>query len=33
MLFDAHRLPLEAYTTFQAKKDGMVKTLLQPAAA
>ncbi len=35
--FATHRLPLdaapEAYATFQAKKDGMVKTLLQPAAA
>jgi threonine dehydrogenase-like Zn-dependent dehydrogenase len=34
--FATHRLPLdaapEAYATFQAKKDGMVKTLLQPAA-
>ncbi|MGI5466927.1 zinc-dependent alcohol dehydrogenase [Streptomyces sp. CA-132043] len=32
--FATHRLPLEegprAYATFQAKKDGMVKTLLQP---
>jgi threonine dehydrogenase-like Zn-dependent dehydrogenase len=35
--FATHRLPLdaapEAYATFQAKKDGMVKTLLQPATA
>jgi threonine dehydrogenase-like Zn-dependent dehydrogenase len=35
--FATHRLPLdaapEAYAAFQAKKDGMVKTLLQPAAA
>ncbi|HLU55759.1 MAG TPA: alcohol dehydrogenase catalytic domain-containing protein [Pseudonocardia sp.] len=34
--FATHRLPLdaapEAYATFQAKKDGMVKTLLQPTA-
>jgi threonine dehydrogenase-like Zn-dependent dehydrogenase len=34
--FATHRLPLdaapEAYAAFQAKKDGMVKTLLQPAA-
>jgi threonine dehydrogenase-like Zn-dependent dehydrogenase len=34
--FATHRLPLaaapEAYATFQAKKDGMVKTLLKPAA-
>jgi len=33
--FATHRLPLEAapeaYATFQARKDGMVKTLLQPA--
>jgi threonine dehydrogenase-like Zn-dependent dehydrogenase len=33
--FATHRLPLnaapEAYAMFQAKKDGMVKTLLQPA--
>jgi threonine dehydrogenase-like Zn-dependent dehydrogenase len=33
--FATHRLPLdaapEAYATFQAKEDGMVKTLLQPA--
>jgi threonine dehydrogenase-like Zn-dependent dehydrogenase len=32
--FATHRLPLEsapgAYATFQAKRDGMVKTLLQP---
>jgi threonine dehydrogenase-like Zn-dependent dehydrogenase len=32
--FATHRLPLdeapEAYATFQAKKDGMVKTLLRP---
>jgi len=32
--FATHRLPLdaapEAYATFQAKKDGMIKTLLQP---
>jgi threonine dehydrogenase-like Zn-dependent dehydrogenase len=32
--FATHRLPLdaapEAYATFQARKDGMVKTLLQP---
>jgi threonine dehydrogenase-like Zn-dependent dehydrogenase len=35
--FATHRLPLEsapdAYATFQARRDGMVKTLLQPAAA
>ena len=35
--FATHRLPLEAapeaYRTFQAKKDGMVKTLLQPGRA
>ncbi|MEJ3653089.1 alcohol dehydrogenase catalytic domain-containing protein [Actinomycetes bacterium KLBMP 9759] len=34
--FATHHLPLaaapEAYATFQARKDGMVKTLLQPAA-
>ena len=34
--FATHRLPLEAapeaYSTFQAKKDGMIKTLLQPGA-
>ena len=34
--FATHRLPLEAapeaYRTFQRKQDGMVKTLLQPAA-
>ncbi len=34
--FATHRLPLDAapdaYATFQAKKDGMVKTLLRPAA-
>jgi threonine dehydrogenase-like Zn-dependent dehydrogenase len=34
--FATHHLPLdaapEAYATFQAKKDGMVKTLLRPAA-
>jgi threonine dehydrogenase-like Zn-dependent dehydrogenase len=34
--FATHRLPLEsapqAYATFQRKQDGMVKTLLQPAA-
>ncbi|TQM13957.1 zinc-dependent alcohol dehydrogenase [Pseudonocardia kunmingensis] len=33
--FATHRLPLDAapqaYATFQAKEDGMVKTLLQPA--
>jgi len=33
--FATHRLPLEAapdaYATFQARRDGMVKTLLQPA--
>ena len=33
--FATHRLPLEAapeaYADFQAKQDGMVKTLLQPA--
>jgi threonine dehydrogenase-like Zn-dependent dehydrogenase len=32
--FATHHLPLdaapEAYATFQAKKDGMIKTLLQP---
>jgi threonine dehydrogenase-like Zn-dependent dehydrogenase len=32
--FATHRLPLEAgpeaYATFQRKRDGMVKTLLQP---
>jgi threonine dehydrogenase-like Zn-dependent dehydrogenase len=35
--FATHRLPLdaapEAYATFQARKDGMVKTLLQPGIA
>jgi threonine dehydrogenase-like Zn-dependent dehydrogenase len=35
--FATHRLPLdaapEAYEAFQAKKDGMVKTLLQPGRA
>jgi threonine dehydrogenase-like Zn-dependent dehydrogenase len=35
--FATHRLPLdaapEAYATFQARKDGMVKTLLQPGLA
>ena len=35
--FATHRLPLEAapdaYATFQARRDGMVKTLLQPAAS
>jgi threonine dehydrogenase-like Zn-dependent dehydrogenase len=34
--FATHRLPLDsapqAYATFQRKQDGMVKTLLQPAA-
>jgi threonine dehydrogenase-like Zn-dependent dehydrogenase len=35
--FATHRLPLDAapqaYATFQAKQDGMIKTLLQPTAA
>jgi threonine dehydrogenase-like Zn-dependent dehydrogenase len=35
--FATHRLPLEAapeaYATFQARRDGMVKTLLQPGAS
>jgi threonine dehydrogenase-like Zn-dependent dehydrogenase len=35
--FATHRLPLEAapeaYATFQEKKDGMIKTLLQPGKA